>query len=173
MLRCTIRKSSRRAVVSVASRTALYVDRRRRLPTADTTRNTTCTGCLARSSSRFLCGEPARGPLGLRPGFLPRRRLRPDPPLPPRTLLFGVANNGSCSGSVGRARPSRERVPFATFEIYLVIIVHATRCRVAPAVADRGPHQIRTRRFPPSGSSVRSTYGVFQICTLILANGSG
>src|SRR2546422_4500557 len=129
MLRCTIRKSSRRAVVSVASRTALYVDRRRRLPTADTTRNTTCTGCLARSSSRFLCGEPARGPLGLRPGFLPRRRLRPDPPLPPRTLLFGVANNGSCSGSVGRARPSRERVPSATFEIYLVTIVHATRFR--------------------------------------------
>ena len=76
-----------------------------------------------------MCGEPARVPLGLRPGFLPRRRLRPDPPLPPRTLSFDVANNGSCSGSVGRARPSRERVPFATFEIYLVTNVRPTRLR--------------------------------------------
>src|ERR1044071_8094773 len=33
MLRCTIRKSSRRAVVSVASRTARYTLQRRRLPT--------------------------------------------------------------------------------------------------------------------------------------------
>src|ERR1041384_6956082 len=33
MLRCTIRKSSRRAVVSVASRTTRYTLRRRRLPT--------------------------------------------------------------------------------------------------------------------------------------------
>ena len=38
---------------------------------------------------------------------------------------------------------------------------------------DRGPHQIRTRRFPPSGSSVGSAYEATQICTLILGCGRG
>src|SRR5689334_7524918 len=125
MLRCTIRKSSRRAVASVASRTALYVVRRRRLPTAETTRKTTCTGCRALSSGRTLWGEPGREPLAFRPGrLLPDRRLRR------RCLSAGVANSGSCSGSEGRTRlPPRERVPFAMFEDYPVTLPHATALR--------------------------------------------
>jgi hypothetical protein len=47
MLSCTMRKSSRRAVVSVASRIAWYTQRRRRLPTAATTRSDTWTGYRA------------------------------------------------------------------------------------------------------------------------------
>src|SRR5207244_3187660 len=60
-------KSSRRAVVSVASRTAWYTQRLRRLPTALTTRNDTCTGYRACRNGRFWCGELARAPLGGRP----------------------------------------------------------------------------------------------------------
>src|SRR5689334_2612063 len=118
MLRCTIRKSSRRAVVSVASRTALYVKRRRRLPTAETTRKTTCTGFRALRSGRTLWREPARA-FGAGPGFLRRGRLRSVP----RRLSAGLANSGSCSGSEGRT-PLRDRLTM--FEEYAVTSAHAS-----------------------------------------------
>ena len=45
MLRCTMRKSSRRAVTIVASRSCMYMSRWRRLVTSAPTRIVTWTGC--------------------------------------------------------------------------------------------------------------------------------
>src|ERR1700733_9184035 len=70
-----IRNRSRSAAVIVASRIALYIRRRRRLPTDGATRITTCSGCDGLKSGRAAWRSPARDPLGLRPA--PRR-------LPPR-----------------------------------------------------------------------------------------
>jgi group II intron reverse transcriptase/maturase len=70
----TIRNRSRRAAVIVASRRALYSLRHRRLPTDGSMRSTTCRAWLALIVGRFLCGEPARAPFGLRPA---RLRLPP------------------------------------------------------------------------------------------------
>jgi hypothetical protein len=57
--------------VTDAARIALYIARRRRLPTAGTIRITTCSAWYDLNTGRAWCRSPARAPFGFRPA--PRR----------------------------------------------------------------------------------------------------
>ena len=85
-----------------------------------------------------------------------------------------AARRGAAGGARGdRIRARALLLRQRRHDEHLYAQLRELQCRVAPAVTGRGPLQIRTRRFTPSGSSVGSTYGRPQICTLTLGCGSG